>query len=97
MFFVKTCQIHRELKHGVMKTKRLKLMLPGLAACLAAGFHLVSTQPNRSIPVDAVMMAPVPKPGAGVFREVLYLGDDRDDPKKKPAAAYDRLLASYGG
>lgn len=83
-----------------MKTKRLKLILPGIAACLAAGFHLVSTQPNRSIPVDAVIMEPAPHTlsGSGLFREVLFLGDDRDDPKdNKPTAAYDRLLASYGG
>jgi len=85
----------------MMKKQLVKLISFGGIACLAVGFHVVSTQPNRNLPVavatteaDALSVS-----GAGMFKEVLFFGDDREDPKKPDALSEEdrTLLAYYGG
>ena len=85
----------------MMKKQLVKLNSFGGIACLVVGFHLVSTQPNRNLPigVPATEAGDLGVSGAGMFKEVLFFGDDRDDPKKPDdLTEEDRtLLAYYGG
>lgn len=91
-------QFHGKSKTTNMKKNLLKLISLGTVASMTLGFYGISTLPNKAGVFNATITSDEApdKPGSGIFKQDLILGDDRGH-SKTPTVEDEQLLAYYDG